>query len=257
MNIKINKMSTQKIPDKSNFLEKFASIQSYLQGKVGNTDNTAYDNVIANTSVQDEPDIKEIENVDNITEDTSDKNELVIGEIESVNNIIADIPVEKEPDINIAGSIDNAIENTSAKNESDISQVGNVNIISEITSANNEPGIEEIEIRNNIIADDPVENELDIINIEEPANSASASIPFSQANEVPKCSKCGAIQIPGDMFCMECGNKHQTVLTEPGLNDIKSETDNSQPVILKCSKCGTPHQTGDSFCVNCGNKLCA
>lgn len=147
-------MSDQKIPDKSNFLKKFATVESFLQKKTGIVEQAS-------------------ERINNDNPPLYDENKF-------------DIPANKSIERSQSNSSDQLI-NTQAE---------------------------------------------------------------------LKCSKCGVTRRPKDVFCMDCGNKHEPIPnSQTNTNESIFEPKSSPTSIPKCSNCGTPHKSGDLFCMNCGNKL--
>ena len=87
----------------------------------------------------------------------------------------------------------------------------------------------------------------------------------SISNEKIKCSKCG-VEVPvNSKFCLECGNKIETLNIQekivkcPKCNAYVPEgrfcLECGNEFITKCFKCGANLIPGAKFCLECGNKI--
>lgn len=79
------------------------------------------------------------------------------------------------------------------------------------------------------------------------------------------CSACGYSNIPGEMFCQNCGVQLAPVVSAPppmptpvstsspdvGLEETAQDASNLEV----CSHCGFSNQPGEAFCKNCGFQL--
>jgi predicted amidophosphoribosyltransferase len=57
------------------------------------------------------------------------------------------------------------------------------------------------------------------------------------------CSACGAALVPGDAFCMTCGQP-------AGIS--ASAAQGAAPMAAACAACGATLEPGDTFCMTCG-----
>ncbi len=80
------------------------------------------------------------------------------------------------------------------------------------------------------------------------------------------CSACGAVNMPGETFCQNCGVQLAPVASTPppppvpvpsqgvGRGPVGPSAASGKPPTV-CSGCGTVNQPGDAFCQNCGLQL--
>jgi len=106
---------------------------------------------------------------------------------------------------------------------------------------------------------------------EPPAPSVEAQPPFEHPVEggqsVPHgaCSACGYINLPGEMFCNNCGVQLAPVISVPPPPPVPvplpsvdfgiaaAPTENPPPGV--CTYCGYLNNPGETFCINCGLQL--
>ena len=91
--------------------------------------------------------------------------------------------------------------------------------------------------------------------------AASPSSPQTLADEVAPgtCSACGYLNLPGEMFCQNCGVQLAPVASAPPPPPVQAMLQPSPPAPARpperCPACGYRIDPGDAFCQNCGAEL--
>lgn len=91
----------------------------------------------------------------------------------------------------------------------------------------------------------------------QPAAGPSAASQGSAMKVVPgTCSSCGYLNVPGEMFCQNCGVQLAPVTSAPPPPPTSNAQVNSstvpEPANDRCPTCGFQTNPGDIFCQNCG-----
>lgn len=67
-----------------------------------------------------------------------------------------------------------------------------------------------------------------------------------------RCPKCGALNMPGEMYCSECGTPLAAPQPEPAISARPAQGDSS-----RCAFCGAPMAPAEEFCHVCGAQRAA
>lgn len=134
----------------------------------------------------------------------------------------------------------------------------------------------------------PVEREIEpTIKAEIPPASRPAFEPAAQSQPAGTCSVCGYVNMPGEMFCQNCGVQLAPVASTPPAPPVPVEQSKSQPDASpisppqapaaapaskptapeeipaasiaradgECSNCGFQNVADEKYCQNCGQQL--
>jgi hypothetical protein len=98
-----------------------------------------------------------------------------------------------------------------------------------------------------------------------PAQPSRVEISASSSAPPGTCSACGYVNVPGEMFCQNCGVQLAPVISVPPPPPTpisgpsaaaKAESTSEQaPETGECSHCGFRNDPGEIFCQNCGLQL--
>ena len=85
----------------------------------------------------------------------------------------------------------------------------------------------------------------------------------STSTAVMKCAKCGALLPPGAKFCLECGEKVQSISQDQIICPVCGKATPKGKFCMECGsalartcpKCGAQLPNGAKFCLECGEKV--
>jgi RNA polymerase subunit RPABC4/transcription elongation factor Spt4 len=103
-----------------------------------------------------------------------------------------------------------------------------------------------------------------------PPPSRPAIPPAAKSEQAGACSSCGFINVPGEMFCQNCGVQLAPVTSvppppptpvgppPPRPQVLESKTaEEAKLQIVECTNCGYQNTDKDKYCQNCGQPLAA
>ena len=99
----------------------------------------------------------------------------------------------------------------------------------------------------------------------EPPGTSGTPVPGEVAPGT--CSSCGYVNVPGEMFCQNCGVQLAPVASMPPplpmpISSSQAQASVSEPKAapgesagIFCPNCGSPYSPGEAVCPNCGHQL--
>lgn len=81
--------------------------------------------------------------------------------------------------------------------------------------------------------------------------------PKPPADEGLRCGNCGHANVPGELFCENCGAALDALEPEVAEKQVAAAAETPAPAEETCPACGATVSSDDAFCDNCGAELSA
>ncbi len=85
--------------------------------------------------------------------------------------------------------------------------------------------------------------------------TAASEEPAAAAGDGLRCSACGYPNVPGELFCENCGIALDALEPEVAEGQVEAAAETPTPASGTCPACGATVGPGNDFCDNCGAAL--